>query len=675
MTHRRLFPLAGIFVSVLLLGLCAAAQGQFTIKQILSAPFPDHLTAAPTGGSVAWVFNAEGVRNLWVAEAPEYKARQLTHYTEDNGFTINDLTWTPDAGAIIFGGDGPNPTSDPEGVTRAIWIVALDGDAPRKLADGGSPAISPDGKLVVFLRRGKVWSVGLEEDAKPRQLFKARGRVVGFEDGGMRFSPDGSQLAFSSNRGDHSFIGVYNLAGKTLHWLDPTVDRDGNHAWSPDSKRIAFIRRAASSRGVPYTPRREGEPWSIRVADVATRKSHEVWRAEPGLGSVFRGVVSADQLYWSADNQLVFPWERDGWKHLYSVPVANGEATLLTPGEFEVEHVAINADRNVMIYSSNQDDVDRRHIWSVSVSGGEPAKPITSGNGNEWSPAPTGDGNAVAILRSGAKTPARPAIIIASQAPRDLAPNAIPADFPSAQLVTPQQVIFPATDGMPIHGQLFLPKTLREGGRHPAVLFFHGGSRQQMLLGFHYHGYYHNAYALNQYLASQGYIVLSVNYRSGTHYGMNFREAINYGAAGASEYKDVEGAGLYLRSRPDVDPDRIGLWGGSYGGYLAALGLARASDLFAAGVDMHGAYDWNMVIRMASIDTWRSPVLLIHGDDDRNVPFISESVRLAEALRKQGVEFEQLIFPDEVYGFLLHKNWLAAYRAAASFFDRKLKNR
>ena len=134
MTHRRLFPLAGIFVSVLLLGLCAAAQGQFTIKQILSAPFPDHLTAAPTGGSVAWVFNAEGVRNLWVAEAPEYKARQLTHYTEDNGFTINDLTWTPDAGAIIFGGDGPNPTSDPEGVTRAIWIVALDGDARRMKA-------------------------------------------------------------------------------------------------------------------------------------------------------------------------------------------------------------------------------------------------------------------------------------------------------------------------------------------------------------------------------------------------------------------------------------------------------------------------------------------------------------------------------------------------------------
>ena len=259
----------------------------------------------------------------------------------------------------------------------------------------------------------------------------------------------------------------------------------------------------------------------------------------------------------------------------------------------------------------------------------------------------------------------------------------------------PEQVIFSAADGMQIHAQLFLPRDLRPGERRPAAIFFHGGSRRQMLLGWHYRGYYHNAYALNQYLASRGYVVLSVNYRSGIGYGMEFREAIDYGARGASEFHDVLGAGLYLRSRPDVDPDRIGLWGGSYGGYLTALGLARASDLFAAGVDLHGVHDWNVVIRnfvpsydpetqaavarlafdsspMADVDGWRSPVLLIHGDDDRNVPF-SESIDLIEQLRRRGVEVEQLVFPDEVHGFLLHRNWLAAYRAAAAFFDRHLR--
>src|SRR5207245_809761 len=141
----------------------------------------------------------------------------------------------------------------------------------------------------------------------------------------------------------------------------------------------------------------------------------------------------------------------------------------------------------------------------------------------------------------------------------------IPADFPAQDLVEPQQVIISASDGLQIHGQLFLPATSADGERerHPAVIFFHGGSRRQMLLGWHYMGYYSNAYAMNQYLASRGYVVLSVNYRSGIGYGMEFREALNYGATGASEFNDVEGAGLYLRSQPDVDPKRIGVWGGS----------------------------------------------------------------------------------------------------------------
>jgi len=215
-----------------------------------------------------------------------------------------------------------------------------------------------------------------------------------------------------------------------------------------------------------------------------------------------------------------------------------------------------------------------------------------------------------------------------------------------------------------------------------------------MLLGWHYMEYYSNAYAMNQYLASKGYIVLSVNYRSGIGYGLNFREALNYGADGASEFNDVMGAGLYLRSRPDVDGSKIAAWGGSYGGYLTALALARASDLYAAGVDMHGVHDWNLEMPtfvpnydpskrdaiarlafesspMASIKTWRSPVLLIQGDDDRNVPF-AETVQLAEALRRQHVDFEELVFPDEIHDFLLRRTWVRAYSAGADFLDRKL---
>jgi dipeptidyl aminopeptidase/acylaminoacyl peptidase len=360
-----------------------------------------------------------------------------------------------------------------------------------------------------------------------------------------------------------------------------------------------------------------------------------------------------------------------------------------------VEHVNLSADRKTLVFDSNQDDIDRRHVWKVVFdSRSKPvARAVTSGGGIETQPVVASDGSTIAVLRSDAHLPMRAAVARAGGLV-DLAPQTIPKDFPGEHFVTPQQVIFPAADGLEIHGQLFLPAGQRSGERRPAAIFFHGGSQRQMLLGWHYMEYYSNAYAMNQYLASKGYVVLSVNYRSGIGYGLDFRESPNYGADGASEFNDVLGAGLFLKNRPEVDPKRIACWGGSYGGYLTALALARASNLFAAGVDMHGVHDWNLELPtfvpsydpkehadfarlafesspIASVNTWRSPVLLIHGDDDRNVPF-AETVQLVEALRKQKVEFEELIFPDEIHDFLLRRDWIRAYTASAEFLERKM---
>jgi dipeptidyl aminopeptidase/acylaminoacyl peptidase len=314
------------------------------------------------------------------------------------------------------------------------------------------------------------------------------------------------------------------------------------------------------------------------------------------------------------------------------------------------------------------------------------------------SPSPLADGSGLVFLSSSYNKRSSAAIRLSDGKIKPLAAGIVPADFPAASLVKPQPVMITAADGMQIHGQLFLPPQVNPGERHPAIVFFHGGSRREMLLGFHYRPYYSNAYSLNEYFASQGYVVLSVNYRSGIGYGLNFREAIHYGAAGGTEMNDVIGAGLYLKNRPDVQPSHIGVWGGSYGGYLTAMALSRASDLFSAGVDFHGVHDWSSLrglaapaggdpkeqrdyqeaLRvafesspMASVDTWRSPVLLIHGDDDRNVAF-AQSVVLAEALRQRHVEFEQLILPNEIHEFLLHRSWVTAYQAAADFFARKL---
>jgi dipeptidyl aminopeptidase/acylaminoacyl peptidase len=682
-------------------GLQARQPGPFSVEQILSAPFPSELVASPSGARVAWVFDDRGVRNVWVAEGPAFAGRRLTTYQHDDGQEITGLSFSPDGSALVFvrggaanrAGEVPNPASNAAGAEQAVWTVPVGGGDPRKLGAGSGAAVSPKGDLVAFVQRGQIWLAGLSGTPAAAAAVHARGSARGLE-----WSPDGSRLAFVSGRGTHAFIGVVDIASKVITWLEPSLDTDDAPVWSPDGTRVAFIRKSPVRDRVIFHPERDGPPWSIRIADAVTGAGREVWRAAPGRGSVFQPVEFGPQLAWSIDQRLVFPWERDGWKHLYSVAASGGDAVLLTPGAFEVDDVSYAQDGRAAVVSSNQDDIDRRHLWRVTTSGASAAVAMTPGRGLEWNPALLADGTSVAYVSADARRPGQPVLMTSGGSPRELAPGSVPAAFPAAALVEPEAVTIVAADGMKIPGQIFRPaSSIPAGQKRPALIFFHGGSRRQMLLGWNYRSYYHNAYAFNQLMASRGYVVLSVNYRSGIGYGLDFREALNYGAAGASEYNDVVGAGLFLRSQPDVDAARIGLWGGSYGGYLTAMGLARASDMFAAGVDVHGVHDWNNAIRnfmpgynaerrpdvarlaaasspMAFIDGWRSPVLLIHGDDDRNVPF-GESVDLVEKLRARDVEVEQLVFPDEVHGFLLYRSWTRAYTVAADFLDRQLKLR
>jgi dipeptidyl aminopeptidase/acylaminoacyl peptidase len=202
---------------------------------------------------------------------------------------------------------------------------------------------------------------------------------------------------------------------------------------------------------------------------------------------------------------------------------------------------------------------------------------------------------------------------------------------------------------------------------------------------------------VNQYLAAHGFVVLSVNYRLGIGYGRAFHEPEHAGFAGASEYQDVVAGARYLQSVPGVDANRIGIWGGSYGGYLTALALARDSDIFKVGVDFHGVHDWSRFLDNwvgkapgryekgdrdeamkvawesspdASIADWKSPVLLIQGDDDRNVQF-AQTIDLARRLDARHLPYEEMVIPNEIHGFLRHESWLHADEANAEFFTRK----
>ena len=676
----------------------AGAQKPFTLEQILSAPFPSDLTAAKSSDRVAWVFDQQGKRNIWVAEAPGFAARQLTKYSEDDGQELSELRFSSAANALVYvrgggknsAGQVPNPTSNPAGAEQAVWTVAWSGSDPRRVDAGHSPDISSRG-TIAYVKDGQVWLAPLDGSEKPQQVI-VRGQ--NFE---PRWSPDGSKLAFVSARGDHSFIALYDLAAKSISFVAPTVDSDSSFVWSLDGNRIAFVRQPAEKRDAPqgyFIAPDKPHPWAIWVADTSTRAAKEIWHSsatEQGSFPFMAEDTGGGVLNWASDNQIAMASEEDGWLHLYALSAEGGTPKLLTPGNCEVEQWSFTPDKKTVLFNSNCGDVDRRHIWSVSVAGSSPSQ-LTSGKGIEWSPVPLNDGRTVTYIGSEATSPARAFAtnLTSGHSATALAPETWPKDFPSDSLVTPLQAIFKSTDGLEIHGQLFVPANSKPGDKRPALIFLHGGPIRQMLLGWHYMYYYANSYAMNQYLASRGYIVLALNYRSGIGYGRAFREAPGRAGRGATEYQDVVAAGRFLQARSDVDPKRVGLWGGSYGGYLTALGLGRNSDLFAAGVDFHGVHDWptdnwdgknippdlNKLAHDSSpvtaVDTWKSPVLFIHGDDDRNVYF-TQTVDLTARLREKGVGIEQLIFPDEIHDFLLHRDWLAAYHATADFFDRRLK--
>jgi dipeptidyl aminopeptidase/acylaminoacyl peptidase len=673
----------------------AASREVFSLSQVLSAPFASDLVAGPDGRSVAWVGDVGGMRNVYAAEAPAWQARQLTRYAADDGQEIGGLVWTPDGRGLLYvrGGDRsaagevPNPTSSPRGAQQEVWLAPLTGGAPRRLGEGSDPVPAPTGERVAFLLRDTAWAAPLGTSGPARILFRARGRTAG-----LAWAPDGARVAFTSQRGDHAFIGIYDLDRDTIRYLAPSVDRDALPRWSPDGRQVAFVRSPGGTAGPAPAGGAALAPWAIWLADAETGEGREVWRAPATPDGAFPGVSGDWGLLWSADDRLVFAGEMGGWLGLYSVSAQGGDAIRLTPPDCEVESAAFEADHRGLLYTSNCGDSERRHVARVSAMGSAP-QALTGGSTIDWAPQPL-EGGGFAYLGADARRTGAP--IVVSQPggrPQRVSDFDPWPGFPGAALVEPQLVTVRTSDSVDVRMQLFLPPG-GAAGRRPAVIFFHGGPSRQMLLGWHYMYYYHNAYAFNQYLASRGFVVLSVNFRGGIGYGRAFRQAPRRGMRGASEYLDVLAAAAWLRARPDVDSTRIGLWGGSYGGYLTALGLARNSDLFAAGVDLHGVHDWSMdrgvpvgarapqaadsVVALwrasspvADVERWRSPVLLIQGDDDRNVSF-SQTVDLAQRLRRQGVEVRQLVFPDEVHDFLRHAHWLAAYSAGAEFLIAKL---
>ncbi len=671
----------------------------FSLSQVLSYPFPNALASSHDGKSIAYVLNERGVHSIWFAQAPAFTPHMLYSYGTDDGQEISDLSISDDGKYVVYvrGGNHdanwperpwPNPDlRDTQEPHMQVISLSSSGGTPKVIADGDAPAISPDNARVAFIHDpdNKIWIAPLDGSKAAAQYFFDRA-----DDGDLTWSPNGGALAFTSSRGDHSFIGVYR-DGKPLVFLAPSTNRDFSPQWSPDGTRIAFV-RVGGDGGPPQDPLKQyAFPWAIMVANADGGSPHEAWHSGTTLRDSFPE-IHGPQLRWIAGNNLSFISERTNWPQLYAVSANGGAARTITRGKYLIEDTAISPDLETLYYTADSGnlpgDDDRRHIFKVSVGGGSPVQ-VTHGTSSEWWPAATADG--VAYVQAGAR---KPMTIVHNGTTLD--EDQIPKDFPTASMVVPKEVTFRSKDGLLVHGQLFVPA----GGKakHPGVIYVHGGPPRQMLLTWHYFDYYSYDYATNQYLANHGIAVLSVNYRLGIGYGHDFHNPPHAGPNGAAEYQDVVAGAKYLQRVPGVDAKRIGIWGGSYGGYLTAMGLSENSDIFKAGYDRHGVHDWTMFSEWfgsqpkryeqpdmkrfmrvawesspdAHIATWRSPVMLIQGDDDRNVHF-HQMVDLVERLKHTNVHFEQVVIPNETHGFERWHSWLEANTAGTNFLIRELK--
>jgi dipeptidyl aminopeptidase/acylaminoacyl peptidase len=699
-----------IFIFFLFISIKSLKAQSFTLENLMAAPMASNLTISPTSDKIAWVEMVKGVRNIYLATPPQYLPIKLTNFDKDDGIEISNLEWSLNEKTLFFVlGNAPqvrgtqphNPSHVLEGTAPTIFQLDTETRRIVKMGNGSNPTISPDGEKLAFTRGGQIFIENIKDMLGATQLFHVRNGVSQ-----VRWSPDGLKLAFVSSRGTHSFIGVYDFEKKDYSFLEPSIDNDTEPIFSPDNKQVAFLRlRRNFEPNVTFFPIREQEPWSIVVADISTAKTKTIFTADKGVGSVYWNHTGKHQLLWTSTNHLVFAWEKTGWQQLYAIPATGGKPVQLTKGNFEVDEVMLSRDKRQVLFNSNQNDIDRKHIGLADLPSKNAlqlrevenyAQVLTKGKTIEWNIQQAANSNTLFLLQSDERTPSHVVMYdIAKGVFKNI--SATQNATIQSQLVEPQAVTLTAKDGIKFQNQVFLPKNLKNDKSHPAVIFVHGGSRRQMLLGYHAGAYYGNAYHMSQYFASKGYVALAINYRSGIGYGRDFREAENYGASGNSEFQDLEAAGEWLKQHPSVSAAKIVVWGGSYGGFMTAHALSRRSDLFAAGVDIHGVHNWNTEIptfmpeydslrfpKHAQIayksspvyylDGWKSPVLFAHGDDDQNVPF-SETENIIRLLRKKNVETELLVVPDEVHGFLRHESWYKIYMAMDDFFDRKLQNK
>eukprot|EP01114_Cavostelium_apophysatum_P013210 TRINITY_DN3142_c0_g1_i1.p1 TRINITY_DN3142_c0_g1~~TRINITY_DN3142_c0_g1_i1.p1 ORF type:complete len:763 (+),score=142.71 TRINITY_DN3142_c0_g1_i1:231-2291(+) len=677
--------------------------------------FIDNLVSYPSLSRLAWVQTDRGVANIWVAEGPDYEATQCTKFTLDENLNLNTVLFSTDGDYIWFNAQlSDNANAAGEIFPRQPTYYYTDFSCTQLEAGPAGmlvQAVSPKGATVKD--SSNVYEV-TTTDGSSTTLFSYN---AGFESpSDFSWSPDGNTLVFTSYRGDHNVIGLWQRNSQFIQYLAPSFEQDATPVWSPDGSMVAWLRFYEHDQPNARPILTE---FFIVVYEIATGDSAIIY-TDDTVGWAETYGFGERQMVWFDDKTIIFPCETSGWLHVCSV-LLDGTVTELVNGDCEVQDYITTED--YIYVSHNCDNIDTLSIaqidmsdmtnvslyqWDLNVVGG------MSDQG--YGMAQVG-ADGLAYIRSTWNMSTH-VVVWSENDPDSL--NIISKNMPySAPLVVPQNHIWPAIDesDFEIHSQVFLPPDFDSSSTYPAVVFTHGGPMRQMYNAFHYCIDYAQLYAENQHFANNGFVVISVNYRMGVGYGKLFRDCPNCGMWGAAEYNDVLGGALYLKSFDWINPSSIGIYGLSYGGLNTLQALGRNPDVFSAGVANAPVYNWITEGRFdgdpyftynptlpdnlaygpeanLATDQWTSlvdeniraaywsspiayisnyscPVLVIQGDSDANVD-VQESIGLIHSLGSLNKPVTSMMFPNERHGLGLYSNELIVATATYEWMVSQL---
>ncbi|HEX6624770.1 MAG TPA: S9 family peptidase, partial [Pyrinomonadaceae bacterium] len=452
--------------------------------------------------------------------------------------------------------------------------------------------------------------------------------------------------------------------------------------WSEDGARAVLMARAADNK----------DRWVLAL-DAATGKTRVLARVHD---DAWVGGPGSFTLGWLADNRRVyFVSERDGFAHLYTVNADGGEPTQLTSGRFEVSDVRLSRDKTKFYFTSSEGSFFERHLYTMPVEGGARTRLTTMPGNNQSDISP--DEQLLAVVNSYSNRPPelfiqanRPAPPTDAKQPMPVRVTSSPTEeWLSHNWIDPPVVSFKARDGATVHARLYKPANFQRGG--PAVLFVHGAGYLQN--AHKWWSTYYREYMFHHLLMERGYAVLDIDYRGSAGYGRDWRTGI-YRHMGGKDLTDHVDGVRYLVAEHGVDPKRVGLYGGSYGGFITLMAMFTEPEVFAAGAALRPVTDWahynhpytaNILnTPQGDLEAYRrsSPIyfaeglkgalLICHGMVDVNVHF-QDTVRLTQRLielRKEN--WELAAYPVEDHSFERASSWADEYKRILKLFTEHL---